>query len=159
MTDISMSEANNSTEITPTAANNSQKTETELEPHSAAPDAVVKGEERKRKLHEDNEEQAKRSKRLFGFLKGTLEKNKEEAGPSGTLTKRQELEQRLAEKLRRERRELADKNAKEKEDKLAELVAQRSLDQERRDAEAVSFVNAVFIPSKAQKILVTLPYD
>ncbi|KAJ3340358.1 GET complex subunit get1 [Gonapodya sp. JEL0774] len=92
--------------------------------------------EKRSRLDTNNVEIKQRSKRLFGQLLGTLNKFKEQSGTkSEAQIRREEFEARLAEKLAKEKAELASKVAVENEERRkAREEHRKKEDQERRVA-------------------------
>ncbi|GAA94389.1 uncharacterized protein L969DRAFT_105179 [Mixia osmundae IAM 14324] len=73
----------------------------------------------KRKRVIDDEQSVKRSKRMFGVVMGTLSKFKEDTSKTTKATqKRSDFEQRLADKLRAEAQELAERNERAKRKRI-----------------------------------------
>ncbi len=71
-----------------------------------------------------DQESQKRSQRLFGVLLGTLSKFKETSKTDAEL-KREAINQKLAEKLKKEKEELKEKAEQDKKERQAKIQEQR----------------------------------
>ncbi|KAJ3395504.1 hypothetical protein HDU92_005618 [Lobulomyces angularis] len=94
-------------------------------------------ETKKRERHIQNEaqnpEQNKRSKRLFSVLLGTLNKFKEDtAVKTEAELNREKLEEKMREKLKKEKEELREKFNKEQEEKKEKLRLEREAEDKSR---------------------------
>ncbi|RUS18472.1 pinin/SDK/memA/ protein conserved region-domain-containing protein [Endogone sp. FLAS-F59071] len=85
------------------------------------------------RLDTTNPDVRKRGQRMFANILGTLTKFKNEAQhKSEAEIKREQIEQKLQEKLKRERDELSSKMRREEEQRKAKLIEQKRLDEERK---------------------------
>ncbi|RUS24259.1 pinin/SDK/memA/ protein conserved region-domain-containing protein [Jimgerdemannia flammicorona] len=85
------------------------------------------------RLDTTNPDVRKRGQRMFANILGTLTKFKNESQhKSEAEIKREQIEQKLQEKLKRERDELSIKMRKEDEDKKAKAIEQKKMEEEKR---------------------------
>lgn len=78
---------------------------------------------------------------MFANILGTLTKFKNEAQhKSEAEIKREQIDQKLQEKLKRERDELSSKMRREEEQRRAKLIEQKRLDEERKINEVVCII-------------------
>ncbi|KAI8893198.1 pinin/SDK/memA/ protein conserved region-domain-containing protein [Globomyces pollinis-pini] len=86
---------------------------------------------------EDN----KRNQRLFGSLLGTLNKFKEDNGKKTEAEiKREQLERRLAEKLKKERSELSSKLEQDKHERIQKVQEKRKQEETERELKKAKFL-------------------
>ncbi|KAJ3219102.1 hypothetical protein HDU67_002758 [Dinochytrium kinnereticum] len=85
------------------------------------------GEVDHKKPRKEDQQQRKRGQRMFGVLLGTLSKFKETATKQKTEAeiRREQLEQRLQQKIQKENEEIAEKVSRENEIKRQRMKAQR----------------------------------
>ncbi|KND00497.1 uncharacterized protein SPPG_04812 [Spizellomyces punctatus DAOM BR117] len=83
----------------------------------------------------------KRSKRFLGVLKGTLSQFiKETSHKTEAEKKREELEHRLAEKLKKDKEQLAEKVKKEQEERFARRQLEKKQEDEQREQQAKEWI-------------------
>ncbi|KAI8915330.1 pinin/SDK/memA/ protein conserved region-domain-containing protein [Powellomyces hirtus] len=103
---------------------------------------TISGDVKRPRLSMD-ENLAKRSKRLFGVLNGTLQKAKRSTDRKSEAEKRrEELEHKLAEKLKKEKEELSEKVKQEWEERQAALMIKRKEEDEERERKTKEFIRA-----------------
>ncbi|CAG8454825.1 10423_t:CDS:2 [Paraglomus occultum] len=100
-------------------------------------DANRDTEENKRpRLDMNNTELKKRSQRMFGLMMGTLTKFKNDIqNKTEASLKQEKINQKIQEKLKKEREELAEKMKREEQEKREKIARQKKEDEERRVAE------------------------
>ncbi|KAJ3188460.1 hypothetical protein HDU85_005612 [Gaertneriomyces sp. JEL0708] len=105
-----------------------------------------------------------RSQRLFGVLVGTLNKFKADTGHKSEKEKqREELEKRLAEKLKKEKEEISEEVKKEREERTARIEEERKQTVAETSKQTKEFLRnqkihlSTYIPTKTNPPIYYLP--
>ncbi|KAI9009791.1 pinin/SDK/memA/ protein conserved region-domain-containing protein [Gaertneriomyces semiglobifer] len=105
-----------------------------------------------------------RSQRLFGVLVGTLNKFKADTGHKSEKEKqREELEKRLAEKLKKEKEEISEEVKKEREERAARIEEERKQTVAETSKQTKEFLRnqkihlSTYIPTKTNPPIYYLP--
>ncbi|KAJ3415176.1 hypothetical protein HDV05_005456 [Chytridiales sp. JEL 0842] len=114
----------------------------ESNPESNQPSKEAESEPSGQKRQKTSAADTKRGRNLFGLIRGTLNKLKEtNTQKSEAAIRREQLEQRLQEKLKQENEAIAEEVKKENELRRAKLEKQRQEEDERRQALAKDITN------------------